>query len=60
MLEGRITYDKKIDSDVLELSENFTVNEVFEVHIPIYEARLVGPRKKVEIMRVDAVKRKVI
>ena len=52
--------EREIDSDVRDLNENFTVNEIFQVYIPIYEARLVGPRKKVEIMRVDAVKQKVV
>ena len=51
---------KKIDSEIRDLNENFTVNEIFQVYVPIYEARLVGPRKKVEIMRVDAVKKKVM
>ena len=52
--------ERKIDSEIRDLKENFTVHEIFQVYVPIYEARLVGPKKKVEIMRVDAVKNKVI
>jgi len=52
--------ENQIDFEVRDLNEKFTVNEILEVYIPIYEARLVGPRKKVEIMRVDAVKNKVV
>lgn len=58
-LKDRIS-ERKIDSEIRDLNENFTVNEIFQVYVPIYEARLVGPRKKVEIMRVDAVKKKVM
>ena len=52
--------ERQIDFEVRDLNEKFTINEILEVYIPIYEARLVGPKKKVEIMRVDAVKKKVI
>ncbi len=52
--------ERKTDSEIRDLNENFTVHEIFQVYVPIYEARLVGPKKKVEIMRVDAVKNKVI
>ncbi len=52
--------DTSIDYDVRDLKENYIVNEILKIYVPIYEARLVGPKKKVKIMRIDAVKRKVI
>ena len=52
--------ERKIDSEIRDLNENFTLNEIFQVYVPIYEARLIGPKKNVEIMRVDAVKNKVL
>ena len=46
--------------DVRDLNENLTINEITEIYVPIYEARLIGPKKKVEILRFDAVKKKVL
>jgi len=51
---------KPKEKDVRDLKEEFTINEVSEVYIPIYEARLIGPKKKVGILRIDAVRKKVL
>ena len=48
------------DYDVKNLNENFTLDEIIEVYAPIYEARLIGPKKKVELMRIDAVRNKIL
>ena len=45
--------------DVRDLNESLSINEITTVYIPIYESRLVGPKKKVEILRFDAVKKKL-
>jgi len=37
-----------------------TVNEINEIYVPVYEARLIGPKKKVGILRLDAVRKKVL
>ena len=66
-----ITYDAAIDklhqklkshseSDVRNLNEEFIVKEVIEAYVPIYEARLIGPKKKVGILRIDAVRNKIL
>ena len=66
-----ITYDAAIDklqselkkpleSDVRDLSEEFILREISEVYVPIYEARLIGPKKKVGIIRIDAVRKKIL
>ncbi len=43
-----------------QLQDELTINEVNEVYVPIYEARLVGPKKKVELLRIDAIRKKII
>ncbi len=51
---------KPKEKDVRDLKEEFTINEVSEVYIPIYEARLIGPKKKVGLLRIDAVRKKIL
>jgi len=51
---------KPKEKDVRDLKEELTINEVSEVYIPIYEARLIGPNKKVGLLRIDAVRNKVL
>ena len=66
-----ITYDAAIElftkklmkpreEDVRDLKEEFRINEVSEIYVPVYEARLIGPKKKVAILRIDAVRKKVL
>ena len=47
-------------SDVKNLNEEFALRDISEIYIPIFEARLVGPKKKVGIIRIDAVRKKVL
>ena len=51
---------KPLETDVRDLSEEFVLREIAEIYVPIFEARLIGPKKKIEIMRVDAVRKKVL
>ena len=66
-----ITYDAAIDklktllkkpmeTDVKNLNEEFVLREISEIYIPIFEARLIGPKKKVGIIRIDSVRNKVL
>jgi hypothetical protein len=66
-----LTYDAAINKlqlqlktllgdDVLELSDKFVLREITEVYIPIFEARLTGPKKKAGIIRIDAVRKKIL
>jgi len=48
------------DPDVRDLKDEVTIKEVTEVYIPIYEARLIGPKKKVGLLRIDAVRKKLL
>ncbi len=42
------------------LQEKTLINEIIELYVPIYEARLIGPRKKVQILRIDGIRKKVL
>ncbi len=51
---------KPVEADVRDLTEEFVLREITEVYVPIFEARLIGPKKKVGIIRIDAVRKKVL
>ena len=51
---------KPMESDVRELNDEFVLSDITEVYVPIFEARLVGPKKKVSIIRIDAVRKKIL
>ncbi|AJM92352.1 hypothetical protein [Nitrosopumilus piranensis] len=51
---------KPLETDVRDLSEEFVLREITELYVPIFEARLIGPKKKVGLIRVDAVRKKVL
>tara|TARA_Y100001949_G_scaffold85391_1_gene72121 strand:+ start:246 stop:959 length:714 start_codon:yes stop_codon:yes gene_type:complete len=42
------------------LKEKIIIDEIIELYVPIYEARLIGPKKNVRIMRIDSVRKKVL
>ena len=42
------------------LEEKITINEIIELYVPIYEARLIGPKKNVRLMRIDSIRKKVL
>lgn len=68
----KLTYEKAQDKlmtklkefvekeQVRDITEEFVVDEISEIYIPIFEARLVGPRKKAGIIRIDAVRNKIL
>lgn len=51
---------KPLESDVRDISEEFVLREITELYVPIFEARLIGPKKKVGIIRIDAVRKKIL
>lgn len=51
---------KPLETDVRELSDEFVLREITELYVPIFEARLIGPKKKVGIIRIDAVRKKIL
>ena len=50
---------KPTDKGIKSLDEKIEFSDILEVYVPIYEARLIGPKKKIKILRIDAV-RKII
>jgi len=42
------------------MQEKITTNEIIELYVPIYEARLIGPKKNVRLMRIDGIRKKVL
>ena len=49
-----------LKTNVRELKEDIKIQEILEIYVPYYEARLIGPKKQVKILRVDAVRKEVI
>lgn len=43
------------ESSVRDLDESLEVTAIDRIYVPIVEARLVGPRRRVRILRIDAV-----
>ena len=42
------------------LQEKITINEIIELYVPIYEARLIGPKKNIRLIRIDSIRKKVL
>jgi len=51
---------KPLEPDVRKLNDELIVKEVNEIYVPVFEARLIGPKKKVGILRLDAVRKKIL
>ena len=51
---------KPLESGIRKLNEEFILGEIVEVYVPIYEARLTGPKNKVGLLRLDAVRKKIL
>ena len=51
---------RPMEHEVRDLNDEFTINEISEIYVPIFEARLIGPKKKVGILRIDAVRKKIL
>lgn len=51
---------KPLKPDVRGLTEEFVLREITELYVPVFEARLIGPKKKVGILRLDAVRKKFL
>ena len=51
---------KSVSVSRRNLEERITIDEIIELYVPIYEARLIGPKKNVKIMRIDSIRKKVL
>lgn len=56
----KLILKKPLEQDIRNLNDEFTLNTISEIYIPIFEARLIGPNKKIEILRIDAVRNKIL
>jgi hypothetical protein len=54
------TIKKPLHNEIRNLKEKFTVLETAEIYVPIYEARLTGPKNKAGILRLDGVRKKIL
>lgn len=51
---------KPLESDVRDVTEEFTLDKITELYVPIFEARLIGPNQQVGILRLDAIRKKIL
>jgi len=56
----KIHLKKPLEENVRDLKDEFILHDITEVYIPIFEARLSDVKKKVEIIRIDAVRKKIL
>ena len=49
-----------LEDDIEDLNERFVLHHVEELYVPIFEARLSGPRNKIAVMRIDGARKKII
>ena len=51
---------KPTDAGIKSLDEKIEFFDILEVYVPVYEARLIGPKKKLKILRIDGVRKKIL
>ena len=51
---------KPADSGTKSSEEIFDFRDILEIYVPIYEARLIGPKKRIKILRIDAIRKKIL
>ena len=51
---------KPLETDIRKLNEELIVNKITQIYVPVYEARLSGPKNKVGLIRLDAVRKKIL
>ncbi len=56
----KIQLKKPLEDNVKDLKDEFVLHDITEVYLPIFEARLYDLKKKVGIIRIDAVRKKIL
>ena len=51
---------ESLDTNFRNLNEELIIKKITQVYVPIFEARLVGPQKKAGLLRIDAVRKKIL
>ncbi len=50
----------QLEDDAHDINDELVLDGIMEIYVPVFEARLVGPKKKIKIMRIDAARIKII
>ena len=58
--EASAKLKKPADAGTKSSEEIFDFRDILEIYVPIYEARLIGPKKRIKIVRIDAVRKKIL
>ena len=51
---------KSVGDDVRSFHEELVLEDILEVYVPIFEAKLIGPKNKEKVLRIDAVRKKML
>ena len=51
---------KPADAGIKSSEERIEFRDILEIYVPIYEARLIGPKKRIKILRIDAIRKKIL
>ena len=51
---------KPSDAGIKSSEDSIEFRDILEIYVPIYEARLIGPKKRIKILRIDAVRKKIL
>ena len=51
---------RSIGDDVRSFHEELVLEDILEVYVPIFEAKLLGPKNKEKLLRIDAVRKKIL
>ena len=51
---------KPSDAGIKSSEDSVEYRDILEIYVPIYEARLIGPKKRIKILRIDAIRKKIL
>jgi len=51
---------KPSETEVRDLSAEFILRGITEIYVPVFEAMLMGPKKKIGVIRIDSARKKVV
>lgn len=49
-----------VEGEIRVNSEEFTIEKIEQIYVPIFEARLIDAKNKIEIMRIDGISKKIL
>lgn len=51
---------KPAEAGIKASQETIELKDLLEIYVPIFEARLIGPKKRIKILRIDAIRKKIL